>query len=102
MDPAVAAIGERDAHASFVVGDFGDLGIETQFGAWVPLEVGTQQGLEFGLVEHVGLRETMHAARRVAVELASTLNRLSSSRNPSVGREIAANSSAMPRRATTR
>jgi hypothetical protein len=63
-------VGVGHPHAAgFVLGDVGDLGIAAQLDIWTLGQVGAQQLLQLGLVEHVGLREAVPAAGRVAVEL---------------------------------
>ena len=67
---AAGPVDEGDAHpARIVLRDRGDLGVGPKFRAGVPFQVGTQQGLEFGLVEHVGLRVTVIAFGWVAPKL---------------------------------
>ena len=94
----VGAVDEGDPDTAIaIVGDVGDLDVAPQFCARVALEVGAQQRLELRLVEHVGLREAVHAAGGVAVEFGQHPHRRGrAAAGRSAGREIAANSSAMP------
>ena len=52
-----------------MLGDVGDLDVASELDTRVTLEVGAQQCLELGLVEHIGLREAVNAAGGIAVEL---------------------------------
>ena len=99
----VGAVGERDPDAVLpVVGDVRDFGVAAQFRVWVALEVGAQNASKSGWSNMLacGKPWTLQAVSRR--NSASTPIVLSSSRRPRAGREIAANSSAMPRRATMR
>ena len=67
---ATGPVGIGDADAAATVGSDGrHLDAAAQLGAGVPLQVGAQQHLEIGLVEHVGLRKSVAAQVGVAGEL---------------------------------
>ncbi len=61
-------VGDPDA-AVVLFGDVEDLDVASQFDAGVALQVGAQQRLEVGLVEHIGLRKTVDRQCGVAAEL---------------------------------
>ena len=52
-----------------VLNDIRDVDIAAQFRMWILLQVLPQQGLEFGLVEHVRLREPVDALSGIALKL---------------------------------
>ena len=83
--------GHQDPSLS-IVGDVGDLDVAPQFCARVALEVCAQQRFEVRLVEHVRLREAMHAACRVAVKLGQdprgVVEQSQPERGPGDGREL--------------
>ena len=90
-DPAVA-----------VLGDVGDLDVAAHADRGLVLEVGAQQVFELGLVEHVGLWVTVPAVVGGSVEDREHPVVAVDQLQPGVGRDTAANCSAMPRRTRTR
>ena len=75
-----------------MIGEVGDFGVAAQRGLRMALEVGAQQRLELGLVEHVGLGVAVPGAGRVALELRqdrhSRVQQSQSERRPGDLREL--------------